>query len=104
MTMHALAEVEQRLRRLHVTAAQVDHAGRTVIQVGDVSCPVCRGTDQRRLSSAARPSRCGLVLTALGTLADQPDAGEEAADIGRVVTIGRTVFVAQVRFLDLAHL
>ena len=37
-------------------------------------------------------------------LADQPDAGDEAADTGRVVTVGRTVFVAQVRFLDLAHL
>lgn len=36
----ALADVEQRLRRLALTAAQVHHAGRTIIQVGDVSCPV----------------------------------------------------------------
>lgn len=33
-------EIEQVLRRLDVTAAQVQHAGRIVIQVGDVSRPV----------------------------------------------------------------
>lgn len=35
-----LADVEQQLRRLHVTAAQVHHAGRTIIEVGDLSCPI----------------------------------------------------------------
>jgi CubicO group peptidase (beta-lactamase class C family) len=35
-----LPAVEQQLRRLHVTAAQIRHAGRTIVQLGDVSRPI----------------------------------------------------------------
>jgi CubicO group peptidase (beta-lactamase class C family) len=35
-----LRDVEQRVRQLQLTAAQVHHAGRTIIQVGDVSRPI----------------------------------------------------------------
>src|SRR6202030_516484 len=35
-----LTAVEQHLRRLHATAAQIRHAGRTIFQLGDVSRPV----------------------------------------------------------------
>lgn len=35
-----LADIEQRLRGFDVTAALVRQAGRTIIEVGDVSCPV----------------------------------------------------------------
>jgi hypothetical protein len=35
-----LPAVEQHLRRLHATAAQIRHAGRTIFQLGDVSRPV----------------------------------------------------------------
>jgi CubicO group peptidase (beta-lactamase class C family) len=48
----ALADVEQRLRRLNVTAAQVDRAGRTIIEVGDVSCPVHVHSMRKSIMSA----------------------------------------------------
>ena len=35
-----LPAVEQHLRRLHATAAQIRHAGQTIFQLGDVSRPV----------------------------------------------------------------
>jgi len=35
-----VADIEQQLRRLHLTAAQIRHAGRTIIEAGDVSRPV----------------------------------------------------------------
>ena len=48
----ALADVEQRLRRLNVTAAQVDRAGRIIIEVGDVSCPVHVHSMRKSIMSA----------------------------------------------------
>lgn len=38
--MTRVADIERQLRRLDLTAAQIRHAGRTIIEVGDVSCPV----------------------------------------------------------------
>jgi len=35
-----VADIEGQLRRLDLTAAQIRHAGRTIVEVGDVSCPV----------------------------------------------------------------
>jgi CubicO group peptidase (beta-lactamase class C family) len=47
-----LAGIEQRLRRLDVTAVLVHHAGRTIIEVGDVSCPVHIHSMRKSIMSA----------------------------------------------------
>jgi CubicO group peptidase (beta-lactamase class C family) len=47
-----LSDVEQRLRRFHVTGAQVYYAGRTVIEVGDVSRPVHIHSMRKSIMSA----------------------------------------------------
>jgi len=44
--MTSLADIEQRLRRSPITAAQICHAGNALVEVGDVSWPV----DVRRMS------------------------------------------------------
>lgn len=47
-----LADIGQRLRRFDVTAALVHHAGRTIIEVGDVSCPVHVHSMRKSIMSA----------------------------------------------------
>ncbi len=38
--MTSLTDIAQRLQRWHVSAAQIRHAGRTIVEVGDVSRPI----------------------------------------------------------------
>jgi CubicO group peptidase (beta-lactamase class C family) len=47
-----LADIEQRLQGLDVTASLVHQAGRTIIEVGDVSCPVHIHSMRKSIMSA----------------------------------------------------
>lgn len=47
-----LAAIEQRLQRFDVTAVLVHQAGQTVIEVGDVSCPVHIHSMRKSMMSA----------------------------------------------------
>jgi CubicO group peptidase (beta-lactamase class C family) len=53
-----LADIEQRLRRFDVTAVLVHHAGRTIIEVGDVSCPVHIHSMRKSIMSALFGQAC----------------------------------------------
>jgi CubicO group peptidase (beta-lactamase class C family) len=47
-----IADIEQQLRRLNLTAAQIRHAGHTIVEVGDVSCPVHAHSIRKSILSA----------------------------------------------------
>jgi CubicO group peptidase (beta-lactamase class C family) len=77
------AEVEQQFGRFDLTAAQVRHAGRTVVEVGDVSCPVDTHSMRKSIMCALVGQACDrgeidLTMT-LGELAidDAPALTDE---------------------------
>jgi CubicO group peptidase (beta-lactamase class C family) len=53
-----LADIEQRLRRFDVTAALVHRAGRTIVEVGDVSWPVHIHSMRKSIISALFGQAC----------------------------------------------
>jgi CubicO group peptidase (beta-lactamase class C family) len=92
--MTSLADIEQRLRRSPITAAQICHAGKALVEIGDISWPVDVHSMRKSILSALIGQACERgeidLHTTLGELAidDTPALTdqEKSATIGDLLT------------------
>lgn len=65
--MTPLADIDRRLRRLDVSAAQISHAGQTIVEVGDVARPIDVHSIRKSIVSALVGQACDRRLIDLRT-------------------------------------